>query len=45
MLSEHKIIDLCLNSVEAVFQIGNDIVNMLGTDGQADGILIDAYVS
>ena len=31
-----------LHSIETVFQIGNDVVNVFGADGKADGVLMDA---
>ena len=35
---------LCLNSREPVFQIGQDVVDMLRTNGQADGVGFDALI-
>ena len=30
-----------MDGCEAGFQIGDDVIDVLGTDGQADGVLID----
>ena len=32
---------LAADGCEAGFQIGKDIINVLGADGQADGVLVD----
>ena len=32
------------HSGKAFFEIGNDVINMLGADGQADGIGLDALI-
>ena len=32
---------LAADGCEACLQIGDDVINVLGTDGQADGVLID----
>ena len=33
-----------LNRVQSLVQIGEDVVDMLGADGQADGVLVDAHI-
>ena len=35
---------LLLDCLECLLQIGDQVVGILGTDGQADGVLVDALV-
>ena len=39
-----KIEGLLLDCLECLLQIGDQVVGILGTDGQADGVLVDALV-
>ena len=39
-----KIEGLLLDCLKCLLQIGDQVVGILGTDGQADGVLVDALV-
>ena len=36
--------ELAADGCETILEVGEDVVNVLGADGQADGVLIDALV-
>ena len=33
-----------LDSIQSLVEIREDVVDMLGADGQADGVLVDAHI-
>ena len=36
--------ELAADGCETILEVGEDVVDVLGADGQADGVLIDALI-